>query len=215
MDSPRTTKKEVLAAFRTKEILTAARGLMERQGVEALTMDEIAQAAGVAKGTIYLYFQGKDELIRALLSEVGESMALDLEDTLKQPGSPQEKLGQVVILLLDYVDRERLLFPVYLRELVRSKSAREVRSPMFQELEERIVGLLNRLFAEGIAQRRFVPANPRLLSFLLKGLVRAVGYYQMTGGKEEAVREALPVVLRLLFSGILLPPEIIPEGSAI
>jgi AcrR family transcriptional regulator len=42
-------------------------------------MDEIAQAAGVAKGTIYLYFQSKDELIQALLSQVGQALARDLE----------------------------------------------------------------------------------------------------------------------------------------
>jgi AcrR family transcriptional regulator len=151
MDQTRTTKKEVLAAFRTQEILAATRRLMERGGVDALTMDEIAQAAGVAKGTIYLYFQSKDELIQALLSEVGEAIAKNLEALLARPDSPREKLKQVVILLLNFVEQESLLFPVYLRELVRSKSGRETRSPLLQDLEERIVGQLNQLFAEGIA----------------------------------------------------------------
>uniref|UniRef100_A0A7V4LCN9 TetR family transcriptional regulator n=1 Tax=Desulfobacca acetoxidans TaxID=60893 RepID=A0A7V4LCN9_9BACT len=45
MEHPYPTKKEVVAAFRTKEILAAARRLMERQGVDAVTMEEIAQAA--------------------------------------------------------------------------------------------------------------------------------------------------------------------------
>jgi AcrR family transcriptional regulator len=215
MDQTRTTKKEVLAAFRTQEILAATRRLMERGGVDALTMDEIAQAAGVAKGTIYLYFQSKDELIQALLSEVGEAIAKNLEALLARPDSPREKLKQVVILLLNFVEQESLLFPVYLRELVRSKSGRETRSPLLQDLEERIVGQLNQLFAEGIAQGQFIPASPRLLSFLLKGLVRAVGYYQMTGEQENAIQQALPVVLRLFFSGILVTPEIPPEEATV
>jgi len=215
MDQTRTTKKEVLAAFRTQEILAATRRLMERGGVDALTMDEIAQAAGVAKGTIYLYFQSKDELIQALLSEVGEAIAKNLEALLARPDSPREKLKQVVILLLNFVEQESLLFPVYLRELVRSKSGRETRSPLLQDLEERIVGQLNQLFAEGITQGQFIPAPPRLLSFLLKGLVRAVGYYQMTGEQENAIQQALPVVLRLFFSGILVTPEIPPEEATV
>jgi AcrR family transcriptional regulator len=70
----RTTKKEIVAAFRTKEIMTAARQVMERRGVEAVTMDEIAAAAGVAKGTIYLYFDSKDDLIYALMSQVGDNI---------------------------------------------------------------------------------------------------------------------------------------------
>ena len=201
------TKKEGVAAVRTQEILAATRRLMEQQGLDALTMGEIAQATGVAKGTIYLYFQSKDELIQALLSQVGESIALDLEVLLDKPDSPREKLKQLVTLLLNYVEQERVLFPVYLRELVRSRSSREVHSQLLQDLEDRIVGLLNRLFAEGIAQRQFIPADPRLLSFLLKGLVRAVGYYQMTSDQENGVQMALPVVLRLFFSGIMVSPE--------
>ena len=42
------------------------------------------------------------------------------------------------------------------------------------------MALLERFFAEGIQAGEFIPADPRLLSYLLRGLVRAVGYYQMS-----------------------------------
>ncbi len=215
MDRSPTTKKEVVAAFRTREILAAARRLMEQNGVDTLTMDEIAQTAGVAKGTIYLYFQSKDELIQALLSQVGEAMVLDLEAILAKPDPPPEKLRQVVNLLLNYVDRESVLFPVYLRELVRSRSGRGTTLTSMQELEERLLALITHVFAEGIAQKQFIPADPRLLTFLLKGLGRAVGYYQMTQDQRDVIQEALPVVLTLLFSGIVIAPETVPEESTL
>jgi AcrR family transcriptional regulator len=215
MNHSPTTKKEVVAAFRTREILAAARRLMEQKGVDALTMDEIAQAAGVAKGTIYLYFQSKDELIQALLSQVGEAISLDLKGVFAKPDPPPEKLRQVVNMLLNYVDRESALFPVYLRELVRSKSRRETPLSSLQELEERNVALITQVFAEGIAAKQFIPADPRLLTFLLKGLVRAVGYYRMTRDQKETIQEALPVVLTLLFSGIVLEPETASEEASV
>jgi AcrR family transcriptional regulator len=215
MDHTHTTKKEVVAAFRTREILAAARRLMEQKGADALTMDEIAQAARVAKGTIYLYFQSKDELIQALLSEVGEALAQDLEDIAAKPDPPTKKLQQVVNLLLNYVDRESVLFPVYLRELVRSRAGRETTLSSLQGVEERIVALITHVFAEGIAQKQFIPADPRLLTFLLKGLGRAVGYYQMTRDQKDTIQEALPVVLTLLFSGIVLVPETAQEESTV
>ena len=94
MDQSPLTKKEVVAAFRTGEILAAARNLMDRQGADALTMDEIAAAAGVAKGTLYLYFQSKDELILALLSQVGETMALDVQAFLGPRTRPRRNCGR-------------------------------------------------------------------------------------------------------------------------
>jgi AcrR family transcriptional regulator len=207
------TKKAVVAAFRTGEILAAARNLMDRQGADALTMDEIAQAAGVAKGTLYLYFESKDELIQALLSQVGEAMVLDLQAILDTSAPPPEKLRQVVSLLLNYVDRESVLFPVYLRELVRFRSGRKAAMTGLQALEERIVALITTILAEGIAQKHFIPADPRLLAFLLKGLVRAVGYYQMTRDDKDAVQDNLRVVLTLVFSGLVLAPEPAREES--
>jgi len=214
MNEPRTTKKEVVTAFRTGEILAAARRLMEHKGLDSLTMDEIAQAAGVAKGTLYLYFQSKDELLQALLTQVGEAMALDLEAVLAAPDPPPDKLRRVVAMLLQYVEQERELFPVYLRELIKSKSSREAISPSLQKHEERNLGLLTRLFTEGMVSKQFINVNPRLLAYLLKGMARAVGYYQMTVRHQGAFQEALPVVLELLFSGIVLPPET-PEEEAL
>jgi AcrR family transcriptional regulator len=201
---PKTTKKEIVTAFRTQEILAAARQLLEQRGLEAMTMEEIAAVAGVAKGTLYLYFQSKDDLIQALITLVGENILKDMEDALQAPGMPAEKLRRMVSVLLEYLNRERLLFPIYARELLRGK--RETREGFwrnYQELEERFVTLVTSLFAEGIAAGQFISANPRLLTFLIRGLVRATGYYQQAEGQAEAAQEALPVILTLLSSGLI------------
>jgi AcrR family transcriptional regulator len=213
--SPKTTKKEIVTAFRTREILAAARKLLERRGPEAMTMEEIAADAGVAKGTLYLYFQSKDDLIEALLSHVGENILRDVEASLKGPGAPPEKLSRVVSVLLEYLNRERLLFPIYARELLRGEGQpREGFRIRFQDMEERFVALVTGLFAEGIAAGQFIPANPRLLTFLIRGLVRATGYYQKTEGKADAAKEALPVILTLLSSGLFRGEQSLAEEAA-
>jgi AcrR family transcriptional regulator len=213
---PKTTKKEIVTAFRTQEILAAARQLLEQRGLEAMTMEEIAAAAGVAKGTLYLYFQSKDDLIQALITLVCENILKDLEASLQAPGTPAEKLRRVVSVLLEYLNRERLLFPIYARELLRGK--RETREGFwrnYQELEERFVTLVTGLFAEGIATGQFISANPRLLTFLIRGLVRATGYYQQAEGQAEAAQEALPVILTLLSSGLIREPQSPVEEAAL
>jgi len=53
-------------AARQREILAAAASLLGDRGAETVTMDEIAARAGVAKGTLYLYFASKDDLVREL-----------------------------------------------------------------------------------------------------------------------------------------------------
>jgi AcrR family transcriptional regulator len=200
--APKPSKKELVTAFRTREILAAARSLLEQGGVEGLTMEGIAAAAGVAKGTIYLYFPSKEELIQELLSQVGENIVAALESLISAPQAPAEKLRQVVTWLLANLERERVLFPVFMHELWRERAATPGRERRFQGLDERINAHLTHLFAEGIAQGQFNPANPCLLAFLLRGLIRAVGHYQMAAGNKETIKEATPVLLTLLSSGL-------------
>lgn len=214
--SPKATKKEIVTAFRTREILAAARKLLEQRGPEAMTMEEIAADAGVAKGTLYLYFQSKDDLIQALLARVGENIVQDLEAALQAPGTPAEKLVRVVSVLLEYLNRERLLFPIYARELLQGeRESREGFRRRYLELEEQFVSLVTDLFAEGIAAGQFIPANPRLLTFLLRGLVRATGYYQKAEGQVDAAKEALPVILTLLSSGLVRERQSLTEEAAL
>jgi AcrR family transcriptional regulator len=214
--SPKATKKEIVTAFRTREIMAAARQLLEQRGPDAITMEEVAAAAGVAKGTVYLYFLSKDDLILALITQVGENILKDVEASLMAPGTPPEKLKRMVSVLLEYLNRERLLFPLYARELSRGEreSREEFRRP-YQELEEKFVTLLTRLFAEGIAGGQFIPANPRLLSFLIRGLVRATGYYQKAEGQADAAKEALPVILTLISSGLIREKQSLAEDAAL
>jgi len=201
--APRATKKEVVTAYRTQEILAAARRSMEQRGLE-VTMGEIAAAAGVAKGTLYLYFQGKEELIHALMSQVGENLLQDLEAILDTPDSPPEKLQQVVAMLLRYVEREGVLFPAYVRESLR-KEQPTGKGPWrpVQELEEKFLTRLSRFFAQGMEAGAFQDANPRLLSLLLRGVIQAVGFYQMTEAPRDVSKEALPVLLTLITAGIV------------
>jgi hypothetical protein len=82
-------------------------------------------------------------------------------------------------------------------------------------LEDEFVALVTGLFAEGIAAGQFLPANPRLLTFLLRGLVRATGYYQKTEGQANAAQEALPVILALLSAGLVRKQSPLTEEKAL
>ena len=79
------SKKEVLLEFRTGEILAAARIVFARHGYGAATVDEIADAAGVAKGTVYLYFPSKRDLFLATLREGVEALHAEANREMRRP----------------------------------------------------------------------------------------------------------------------------------
>lgn len=58
--------------IRLRQILDAAEGLIVEHGYEGTTMDQVAAAAGVAKGTVYLYFTSKQSLLAGMQADVAQ-----------------------------------------------------------------------------------------------------------------------------------------------
>lgn len=66
-----------------RRILSAALDCFEERGFAATRMEDIARSAGVAKGTIYNYFKGKEELLHALAEGIARDHARPLREALR------------------------------------------------------------------------------------------------------------------------------------
>ena len=71
--------QEQLTAARRAQILKAATRIFAQKGFHRATIKEIAREAGLADGTIYLYFENKNALMLTLLHEMNESEVRDLQ----------------------------------------------------------------------------------------------------------------------------------------
>jgi len=87
------TKRELRRARRLAELLDAAMAIIERDGVDALTMPRLAEEAGAAVGGLYRYFASKDALLAGLQVRAAEDLAGFLEERLEAAGpEPLERV---------------------------------------------------------------------------------------------------------------------------
>ncbi len=75
-----------------KQIIDGARQVFIEMGFDAASMNDITRAAGVSKGTIYVYFANKEELFEALIEEERRTMFQDLYSALEQGGDLRDSL---------------------------------------------------------------------------------------------------------------------------
>src|SRR5438034_6410514 len=107
------TKKDVVTEFRTSGILEAARKVFAKKGFHEAKVDDIAETAGVAKGTVYLYYASKrDVYFAALKFGIAQMYSLIL-DELKKVATPEEKLKALIATKLAYFDENRDFFKIY------------------------------------------------------------------------------------------------------
>ncbi len=90
-----TKAREAFRQVRKEEILDAAVGVMAAQGGE-VSLDEIAEAAGLTRSALYRYFPNRDELTRQVFARCFDSSKRVLEEVLEQSGSPTQALRALI-----------------------------------------------------------------------------------------------------------------------
>ena len=101
-------------------ILEAAIKVFAERGFHSATVAEIARAAGVADGTIYLYFKGKDDLLLRLFDEKMTELLADAKAAVAQERTAPGKLRRFIQLHLAVVERNPDLASVLIVELRQS-----------------------------------------------------------------------------------------------
>jgi AcrR family transcriptional regulator len=146
---------------RPTEILDAALKVFAQKGFAAARMDDIAKAAGVTKGTIYLYFESKEAVFKSLVREaVGTTIANVAADVQTYEGSARFLLRMVLTRVTQLlVDGEKFVLP----KIVIGESSNFPWLAEFYRFEiiEKGMQLLMSLIERGIEQGEFrrLPAH--------------------------------------------------------
>src|ERR1019366_2412447 len=96
------TKKHVVSEFRCSEILEAARSVFARKGFNAATVDDIAEAAGLAKGTVYIYFPSKRDVYLATLRQGLEALQEEVRRSMDAEPDVAGKVRAFIRTRLEY-----------------------------------------------------------------------------------------------------------------
>ena len=107
MSASKLNKTDVVTDFRRSQVIAAARERFTKHGIAGTTMDGIAQAAGVAKGTVYLYYKSKDEIFRQILDEDLTSFHDETVPPITGAGDVEARLRAYFLGVLDFFDRKK------------------------------------------------------------------------------------------------------------
>jgi AcrR family transcriptional regulator len=153
--------REVIRDFRRDQIIDVARHLFGARGTTEVPMDEIAAEAGVARSTIYVYFSGRDELLRACLSRMYEQLQEATVGVWEEGADPPQRLRAMVRGLLERIDEN----PAFFRLAVATQAIPRVPGAEALDAEFLLIGLdIGRMFEDlvrqGTASGLFGPVDP-------------------------------------------------------
>jgi len=144
-------------SYKRQSIQDAVIRLIYREGLKAVTMDRVAQETGIAKGTIYLHYRDKQDLLDEVKSSAVAPIMKTVDDILRGDGAPDARLRAFALAYLEYFDEHRDLFRVliYEREVVRVQGSR-YQSNRYRRLIEGTA----RVIDEAVRDEVFREVNP-------------------------------------------------------
>lgn len=168
------TRRERERRQHRQEILAAAVKLFSHKGFDKTTMADVAGEAEFAVGTLYTYFQDKEDLYRTIIREIAEEFHGALTKVLGGSGSEIEVIERYIDVKTTLYMKHISLGPLYF-----SQTAGAMFSPTaaldeeIQVLYRRLRQQLDAVFRRGVRKQLFAHLDPRVLTLTLEGLTHA------------------------------------------
>jgi len=181
-------------------ILRAAIKVFSRSGFFNSKVADVAREAGVADGTVYLYFRNKDDILVSIFNHVMEEALALGRKRLEEAGDPIEKLKRIVYAHLDQLGHDRDLAVVFQVELRSStKFMEQFSATKVSEYLDLIRGVIEEGKKKGVFRRGL---NTTIAAKVLFGALDEMATNWVLSRKRYSLVSTAEPVFDLLMNGI-------------
>lgn len=183
------------------EILAGAEAVFAQKGFHNATMEDIAQKAEFAIGSLYKHFKSKESIFQAVFEERLLSFLEGIEGIVGSPEPFDQKLDQVLEFWADFGERNLSLLRIFHAFQETSDWHKEDLRKCIKPNMERYFLALRRLAAQGVAEGRLLDLEPSDLAAFFIGTFQAFFIGVMKGSGTEGLKSKLVTVRSLLLFG--------------
>jgi AcrR family transcriptional regulator len=192
-----------------RRILDAARDVFFRDGFIAANLDEVAERAGVAKGTLYRYFESKADLYVAVLSENGREFTDKLDQAAQAVMTAPERVRRISSFYLEHWTRHRDYFQIFWA-IDNQAVIGDLPIPVIDEVRrlwEQSLSILNDVLMRGVRDGELRECDTWELANILWILANGLIQSDATQVRRELLRRPLESVyssaIELVLRGLL------------
>lgn len=187
------SKVEVNKQQKENSLYAAAYELFTTKGIHNTAINDIVKKAGVAKGTFYLYFKDKyDILDKIIFRKSSQTLSEAIKMTnAKNIQNFEEKLLYFIDYIIEYLKDNKLLLKLMYKNLswgVFKKVSKE-----FKELDE-----IHYMFSEGLKEYGEDEYDTEMILFMIIELVGSVCYSSIILGEPDSIDNMKPVLFKTI-----------------
>lgn len=202
----RTTRRDTSARGhqRRDSILAVSAELFAKHGFQKTTVRDIADSAGVLSGSLYYYFESKEDIADALLARLMEYLWVRYQRVVDSNATPREKLEGIVRVSLEGIDRYPNEVAIFQKEgpyLATTERFRYV-----AERNDQFHTMLTAILTDGVAQNAFrKDLHVEVVFRLIRDSMWPIVVWYRPGGP-LTIDEVVSDYLTVLFTGMAVQP---------
>ncbi len=182
-----------------ESIFEAATSVLCEHGIDGTTMNRVAEAADLAKSSLYDYFPSKEELLEFVSHRLVAPFMQSLEETVRADLLAPQKLEKVLRIAFDSGTKHKAI----IRLLAQSGEEYQVR----QQTRPRLLEAFTAIFAQGIEERSFHPHNPAHSGRMFLGTLSELFELLANSDCEEAAQEYAGALIDAALHGVSIHVE--------
>jgi len=198
----RPTTRQILSAYRRGEILEAARRVFARKGFAKAGIGEIAREAGIAKGTVYLYFRSKDAVYWAALGAGMRELHDEATRQVRAATGTEGKIRAFAETKLRYFDRNRDFLRIYHAELGNALTRPSAANHEFTRIYQEQVGLLASVLRAAARRREIRPVRPEKVAAAIFEITRGLIVQRLLSEPSGSPEADAAFVVDLVLKGL-------------
>jgi AcrR family transcriptional regulator len=182
--------------------------VLGQHGVEGMTMDRVAAAANLAKGSLYCYFESKQELLEFVHMRIVEPIAKSSDDVLHSSLPPAEKLEAMLRIVFDHLGRHHGLFRILLLD-----DARLLLRPSRRTHRDNAIRRYAAVFREGIDEGLFQRVDPEHMAVMLFGAMVELWHHALATGEFRQPAPLIESLVQAFVRSISVAPRAVSKSG--
>jgi len=185
------------------QILEAGEKLFAKKGFYPTTMEEVARAAGLAKGTIYLHFNDKRDLFFSIIEKKLDILLEKIEKEMRKDEFPSQRIKLAIGIHLRFLEENRDFFKIMqaLPESLKQEMERKLKGRVIEK-QSRYVEILDQLIRKGIRNQEIKPLDSRKLAVILVGMMHSLTIYWISRKEKGSLSQDDSLVWQVFWEGI-------------
>ena len=185
------------------QILQAAEKLFAKKGFYPTTIDEIAKEAKSAKGTIYLYFNNKEDLFFSVIETKLDLLLNKIQEAVEKPGSASQRIKAAISIHLKFLEENKNFFKVMesFPEGLKKKLERKLKGRVVEK-QSRYIEILDRLIQEAIDRKEIKALDSKKLAIILMGIVHSLTVYWISQREKKSLSTDKSLAWQVFWEGV-------------